>query len=246
MVIQVFDSFAYASIVGMMLYLAGHSRPDITYSVSQVARFTFCPKRSHEAGLKFICRYLIGSRNKGLIITATRDLNIDAYPDTDFAGLYNYEEHNYPICVQSRTVFVINFSGCPIFWDSHIQTETATITMQSEVIYLAACCRELIPIIAMVDEVGAAVGLTHSENPKMHVYIHKDNACVLVLYQTLPPQFTPASKHYAVKTHWFREQCVDLGIVIQNILTTEQLVDICTKCLPVATFQYLRNKLMGW
>ena len=35
-------SFAYASIVGMLLYLSGHSRPDISYSVSQVARFTCC------------------------------------------------------------------------------------------------------------------------------------------------------------------------------------------------------------
>ena len=42
------ESFTYASIVGMLLYLSGHSRPDISYSVSQVARFTFCPRRSHE------------------------------------------------------------------------------------------------------------------------------------------------------------------------------------------------------
>ena len=48
------ESFTYASIVGMLLYLAEHSCPDISYSVSQVARFTFCPKRSHEAGLKLI------------------------------------------------------------------------------------------------------------------------------------------------------------------------------------------------
>ena len=36
-------TFAYASVVGMLLYLAGHSRPDIAYSVSQAARFTFSP-----------------------------------------------------------------------------------------------------------------------------------------------------------------------------------------------------------
>ena len=34
------ESFACESIVGMMMYLAGHSRPEIPYSVSQVARFT--------------------------------------------------------------------------------------------------------------------------------------------------------------------------------------------------------------
>ena len=42
------ESFAYASIIGIMLYLAGHSRPGITYSVIQVAWFTFCTKHYHE------------------------------------------------------------------------------------------------------------------------------------------------------------------------------------------------------
>ena len=80
----------------------------------------------------------------------------------------------------------------------------------------------------------------------MHVCIHEYNLGALVLDQTLPPQLTQASKHYAVKTHWFRERCFDLGIVIQKILTTEQLGDICTKCFPVAILQYLRKKLIGW
>lgn len=80
----------------------------------------------------------------------------------------------------------------------------------------------------------------------MHVRIHEDNAGALVLANTLPPQFTPASKHYAVKTHWFREQIIRRGIQVLKIATTEQLGDICTKCLPQATFEYLRKKLMGW
>merc|ERR1712086_1250452 len=81
------ESFAYASIIGMLLYLSGHSRPDISYSVSQVARFTFCPRRSHEVALKLIGRYLLGTKNKGLVINPTRDLKIDAYPDAIFARL---------------------------------------------------------------------------------------------------------------------------------------------------------------
>ena len=98
---------------------------------------------------------------------------------------------------------MINVAGCPVLWKSQLQTETATSTMQAAVIALAACCRELMPIIDMVDEVGTTFGLTQSEKTKMHVCIHEDNTSALVLAQTLPPQFTPASKYYAVKTHWF-------------------------------------------
>ena len=123
---------------------------------------TLCPKCSHEESFKLIGRYLLGTSNKGLIITLTRDLNIDAYPDADFSGLYNYEEHNDPICVRSRTGFVTIVSGCPVLRKSQIQPETDISTMQSELISLAACCQELIPIIDMVYEVGPAVGLTQS------------------------------------------------------------------------------------
>ena len=52
---------------------------------------------------------------------------------------------------------------------SQLQTETATSTMQAEVIALADCCGELTSIIDMVQEVGTAVGLTQSESSKMHV-----------------------------------------------------------------------------
>ena len=41
------DDFNYRSVVGMLLYLSGNTRPDITFAVSQVARFTHNPKKSH-------------------------------------------------------------------------------------------------------------------------------------------------------------------------------------------------------
>ena len=41
------EDFSYPSVVGMLLYLFGHSRPDIAYAVNCCARYMFCPKRSH-------------------------------------------------------------------------------------------------------------------------------------------------------------------------------------------------------
>jgi hypothetical protein len=38
-------AYSYASVVGMLQYLQGHSRPDITYAVSQCAHFVRSPKR---------------------------------------------------------------------------------------------------------------------------------------------------------------------------------------------------------
>jgi hypothetical protein len=72
--------------------------------------------------------------------------------------------------------------------------------MEAEIIALGSCCRELLPIIALVDEIGIAVGIkkpddNDSSSSTMHVTIHKDNLGALILATTPPSQFTPRSKH---------------------------------------------------
>ena len=43
-------------------------------------------------------------------------------------------------------------------WQSKLQTETALLTMEAEIIALAACMRELIPIVHMVQSLAGSVG----------------------------------------------------------------------------------------
>ena len=70
----------------------------------------------------------------------------------------------------------------------------------------------------------------------------------LTLAQLDPGQHTIRSKFYDVRVHWFRSivNAPKSGMTVQKVDTKEQLADIFTKPLPVATFQYLRLKLMGW
>jgi len=239
-------TFSYSSVVGMLLYLSGHTRPDIAYAVNCCARYMFCPKHSHEQALKRIGRYLKLTRERGLILNPNSDLcKLDCYPDADFAGMYGHEKHNDPACVKSRTGFVITFADCPVLWMSKLQTVTALSTMEAEINALAHSCRELFPVIDMTKALGKAVGLPVGDTT-ISVSIHEDNAGALILAQTLPPQFTHRSKHYATKTIWFREEIVKRGIKLLKIDTVEQLGDLFTKGLPRATFEYLRKKLMNW
>ena len=45
-------SFNYISIVGMMFYLYGHTRPEIDFSVNFCAIYMYCTKHSNEEALK--------------------------------------------------------------------------------------------------------------------------------------------------------------------------------------------------
>jgi hypothetical protein len=134
--------------------------------VNCCAWYMFAPKHSHEVALKRIGRYLKNTSDRGMVIKPTREvvkalssnfefranLDVDAYPDADFVGMYGHEKSNDPACAKSRLGFIILFAGVPILWQSRLQTETALTTMEAEVIALAACMRELIPTINMVKE----------------------------------------------------------------------------------------------
>lgn len=236
----------YASVVGMLLYLCGHSRPDISFAVHQCARYTFDPKRRHEKALLRIGRYLKGTLENGLILTPTSNLAIDCYPDADFAGLWNHEVPDDPHCVRSRTGYVITLSSCPVLWVSKKQTAIALSTMEAEYIALSQSCKDLFPIMDLVTELSGSLELDFNSSPRLHVWIHEDNVGALTLGKLEPRRMTPRSKHYALKYHWFREHLAPRQIELVKIDTGDQLGDIFTKGLGSVAFHRLRKKLMGW
>ncbi len=210
-------AFSYSSVVAMLLYLSGHTPPDIAYTVNCAAWYMFCPKKSHEKALKQIGRYLKATCNRGLIINPSSGvLKMDAYPDADFAGMYGYERHDDPSCVKSWTGYVINVANCPVMWQSKLQTEALLSTMKAEIVATSHCARELIPIMQMVEFLGPAVGLP-VDCTSMHVRIHEDSVGALILADTLPLQYTPWSTNYHIKTIWFRELIKNLKIKLVRL-----------------------------
>ena len=81
------------------------------------------------------------------------DLNIDYYVDSDFAGLWRYEDSQDPTCVRSRTGYTIMIGGYPVLWSSKLQTKIALSTMEAEYIALSPSLKQLIPFKRLVDSV---------------------------------------------------------------------------------------------
>ena len=74
----------------MLQYLQLTTRPDLSFSVSQVCRYIFAPKQPHELALERIGLYLKSTSENGLILKPkytnhTKVCNIDVYVDSDFA-----------------------------------------------------------------------------------------------------------------------------------------------------------------
>ena len=108
------ESWDYASIVGMLMYLGQNTCPDIAFAVHQCARFTHSPKHSHAVGVKRIICYLQGSKTKGMILRPNDSQQANYYVDANFVGLWGVEHDQDPVCVKSRTGCLLTYKNCPL------------------------------------------------------------------------------------------------------------------------------------
>ena len=89
--------FNYRSVIVMIIYISGHTCPDISIAFNCCVRYMFCPNHSHVQLLKQISWYLKLTQYRGLILNTNRGLfKFDSYLDTDFSGMYGYEMPDDP------------------------------------------------------------------------------------------------------------------------------------------------------
>jgi len=154
------QTWEYASVIGMLMYLTSNSRPDIQYAVHQCARITHNPRASHEEAVLRICHYLKGTKDKGLVFKPSAELTLDCYVNADFASLWKVKDDQDTVCVKSRTGYFLMFNGCPLTWASRLQSEIALSTTQAEYIALSTAMRDLLPTRALLKEIGNKMRLS--------------------------------------------------------------------------------------
>eukprot|EP00957_Ditylum_brightwellii_P146113 11124788-Ditylum_brightwellii.AAC.1 len=114
----------------MLMYLASNSRPEVAFAVHQCARITHGTKHSHEKAILQICKYLKRTKNDGLNVCPSKDLQANCYAD----------------------------AGCPIQWVSKLQTEIELSTPHGEYMALSQSLRELLSVKALITELMAGIG----------------------------------------------------------------------------------------
>ena len=77
------DQTLYQSAVGSLLYLSIGTRPDITYAVSNVAKFCANPNKQHLTAVKRILCYLKGTVDLGLLYSKDGSKDCVGYADAD-------------------------------------------------------------------------------------------------------------------------------------------------------------------
>jgi hypothetical protein len=243
-----FDNhFDYRSIIGKLNFLEKSTRPDIAFATHQCARYCSFPQATHGYAVKRIGRYLLGTKDKGIIFKPTNH-SFHCWADADFAGMWqdgNSGDHeDDPNMSKSRTGYTITLGSCPLIWASKLQTEIALSTTEAEYIALSQALRETIPLMELARETREHGFDIPILKPKIHCKAFKDNAGALELAKM--PKLRPRTKHIATKYHHFREYVSTKRIALMKVTTTDQIADIFTKPLPVELFTKHRLSLLGW
>ena len=238
------EAFNYKSIVGKLNYLEKGSRPDIAYAVHQCARFMEKPKQVHYDAVKRLERYLLHTKDKGLVPRPDPDRSLDTFADADFSGNWNkHEAADDPSTAKSRTGYIIKLAACSILWASKLQTQIALSTTEAEYIALSQALRETIPIMNLLKEIRRKKISTISTVPNVYKAF-EDNSGALELARS--PKMRPRSKHINIVYHHLRSYVKNRTILLYPIRTDDQQADIFTKPLPEHLFIKIREMICRW
>ena len=237
-------SFHYRSIIGKLNFLEKSTRPDIAFITHQCARYTTDPRKEHGAAIRWLARYLKGTRNKGLILSPRHDKDLEVFVDADFAGSWDPKEAHIRDTARSRHGYVIFYGGCPLIWKSQLQTEIALSSTESEYTGLSYALREAIPIMQTMKELQQRGFPISKTQGKVYCRVFEDNSGAVEM--ATHHKFRPWTKHLNVKLHHFRDYVNRGEVQIKHISTSNQPADLLTKSLNVELTRRHRKIIMGW
>ncbi|KAJ9541904.1 hypothetical protein OSB04_028410 [Centaurea solstitialis] len=222
----------YLSAIGALMYLANNTRPDISFSVSLLARFSSSPTRRHWNGVKHVFRYLQGSVDKGLFYANNSGHQLIGYADAGYLS----DAHK----CRSQTGYLFTSDGTAISWRSTKQTIAATSSNHLEIIAIHEASRECVWLRSITQHIQETCGLPSSK--KTPTVVYEDNtACIEQLKQGYVKG--DRTKHISPKLFYTQDLLQNGDIDVQQIRSTENLADLFTKALPTSSFEKLVHKI---
>ncbi len=237
----------YRGVIGMLTYLTGSVCLDTAMAVHQCARFSTNPMRSHKQAVMCISRYLLSSKDKGMIYAPDPKRGLEVQVDADFSGGWDPSEAENADNVYSCTGFVICYAGCSVFWQSKLQAIIALSTAEVEYILMLQALRQTIPLATLMHKMNEIFPL-YLPSPKFIIKVQEDNQSCIAMAEN--PKFTPRTKHIAIEYYLFWKHVIMQAnpggfIQIEYCSTNNQVADIFIKPDWDDIFFKLRKHLLG-
>nr|VWO99127.1 Uncharacterized protein [Ganoderma boninense] len=214
----------YKQGVGMCMYVAVTSRPDIAHTVHRLAKYMANPGRAHWEALKRLVRYLAGTRELWLVYG--RDSSgLAGFTDADWG---TSDDTRHSVCG-----YVYNLDGGAISWSAKQQNVVALSSTEAEYIGITHAAKEAIWLRTLLAD------LVHPDFATLAVRLYSDNKGAMDLARN--NAFHARTKHIAIRYHFIRE-AVERGDIDLGYRRTEDMpADIFTKPLSRVRLEHLRS-----
>ena len=220
-------SFHYRLVIGKLYYLEKATRPDISFATHQCARYVADPKKNHAQAVRWLGRYLLHSRKKGIKFKADITHGLEVFVDASFAGNWDKQDAQTGTA-RSRHGYIILYYGCPLIWKSQLQTEIALSSTESEYTGLSYALCEAIPLMTLLEELKEHGFPVDKTKASVQCKIFEDNSGAIEIATN--HKWWPRTKHLNCRLHPFWSY-VPHSISIQHIPTDNQPADILTKAV---------------
>ncbi|CAI7839158.1 unnamed protein product [Closterium sp. NIES-53] len=224
----------FQSMVGSLMYASVNTRPDIAFSVSQLARVVSRPLQEHLDAAERLVRYCMATSRVGLQYSVHGQLKQKGVEEVSTKiGALARRGHLYLSCFTDATWasdisdatshggYICCVGGSPVSWKSKKQGEIVHSSTESEYMALFHGVKEVFWMRRLLEELGQ-----EQEGPTP-VFCDSQGAIAMARNAVLHG----LNKHMHIKWHWVRKEVKKGTISLHYINTTKQLADILTKRL---------------
>uniref|UniRef100_A0A2N9H138 Reverse transcriptase Ty1/copia-type domain-containing protein n=1 Tax=Fagus sylvatica TaxID=28930 RepID=A0A2N9H138_FAGSY len=204
----------YASAIGSLMYAMHGTRPDISFAVCKLSRYTNNPSTEHWKAIGRVLGYLKLTIGLGLYYT-NFPLVLEGY--TDASWITSASDN------KATSGWVFTLGGGAISWASKKQTCISHSTMESEFIALAVVGKEA----EWLRNLLLDIKLWPQPIPAISLYCDSEST----MSKAHSKVYNGKSRHISLRHEYVRQLIVDRIITIVFVRSSKNLADPFTKGL---------------
>lgn len=214
----------FKELVGCLMYVMLHSRPDISVAVNYFSRCQSIATDAHFEQLKRILRY----------IKATLDLSKQNNDANILQGYVGADYANDVADRKSTSGYLFQVYGSTVCWVTRKQATVSLSSTEAEYQSLASAVQECIWLRGLLEE--------------MCILDIKDTTCLFGDNQSCikfaeEPRKHHRMKHLDVKFNYIHEAILSKQVKLKFVESENQLADFLTKPLAYPVFNKMRSNI---
>ncbi|SPC65519.1 related to retrotransposon protein [Ustilago sp. UG-2017b] len=213
----------YPVIVGKLLWIANSTRPDLSHTVSVLARHMREPSQEHYQAAQRVLRYLEGTKEVGIVYRVNElQEPLVAHSDANWAS-------DATIQRKSTSGSVAFVYGNPVTWKSATQKCASLSAVEAEFIAATEATREVLFLKQLLRSIGIA-----TSTPTVYL---DNTGCIQV---SKDPAQHWKLKHIDTKYHFVHNNVQEGRVQIKYMDTKRNLADVLTKPVRKQAIQQAR------